>query len=547
MHDELDTTSTAGSPNRSRHSFGQLGDNMVVQYSVLSLALLLGLGGVLSAVLTLGLTQHLELLEAHSVSMLQDGMQGAAMDPDSPASITLLIEEISELRGSVIAILVAGFGISYLALVTIVHRGWSTILPHRAELKRTTAELKEANQGLEAALTELEQAQNRIVSQERLSAVGQLATGIAHDFNNLLVPITLYSEILLDDQTLSGGARSRAAMILKQASRAAELTDQILDFSRRTVLELEVLDLGQLLEETAELLRRTLPDSISVQVDHDLRGRRIYADPTRMQQVLMNLSLNARDAMPSGGELKFAASVERQVRDSSEASEGGAEHEWIRLEVSDTGEGIPASDLPRIFEPFFTTKDVGAGSGLGLAQVYGIMKQLGGRIDVDSEAGVGTTFSLLFPPAPEQPLPLPAMATEQPATGQLETVLVVEDDPGVRQAVCEILQTLNYRVEVASSGLEALEIYKQHSVDVVLSDMVMPGMGAAALLEELQRLDPQVRMIIMSGYPPSQDERGLLDDPMVQYLSKPLRADTLAGALGRSLNQVNSPARAGGP
>ncbi|HEY46371.1 MAG: hypothetical protein AMJ88_06635 [Anaerolineae bacterium SM23_ 63] len=372
--------------------------------------------------------------------------------------------------------------------------------------------------------------QKRIQLQDRLAAVGQLAAGIAHDFNNILGAIILYSEMLLKRAELSTKDRERMMTIYEQAERAATLTRQILDYSRRTVMDQTPMDLALFLDDTQKLLSRTLPEGIQVKFDYGSENYVVNADPARIQQILMNLAFNARDAMPEGGELCFELSRLLVETDEPPPFRDMAPGAWLQLRVSDTGVGIEPHDLPHIFEPFFTTKSPGEGSGLGLAQVYGIVKQHDGYIDVRSEVGEGTTF-IIYLPAIEVPewASVEALSSNL-VDGKGETIMVVEDNVATQTAMREILETLNYRVVSASDGKEALEIVDnfEGAIDLVLSDLVMPVMGGVELYQELIERGLATKVVLMSGYPLGAGTRELLDQKGVTWLQKPMRSDALA-------------------
>jgi PAS domain S-box-containing protein len=411
-------------------------------------------------------------------------------------------------------------------------------------------------------VTQEREIQQRVQQQERLATVGQLAAGIAHDFNNIMATIILYAQMSLRAEELSSRDRGRMVTISQQAKQAADLIRQILDFGRRAVLERQPLDLAPLLKEHVKLLERTLPENIQVNLTYGpalskVKGPDVYtvnADPTRVQQVLMNLSVNARDAMPEGGELRFGLErIRVQPRESPPLPEMEP-GEWVQVTVLDTGTGIPPDMLPHIFDPFFTTKGAGKGSGLGLAQVHGIVKQHEGEVDVQSQMGRGTTFTIYLPALPvHQPeastLEVPALAK-----GQGETVLVVEDNTTTRQALVESLELLNYRVLEAADGREALKILEQSpsqspstssgqtplpaggEVALVLSDVVMPGMGGVALLHALRERGLTVKVVMLTGHPLEREMESLRAQGMSDWLPKPPRLEQLAEVVARVLN-----------
>jgi len=392
-------------------------------------------------------------------------------------------------------------------------------------------------------LTEARLAQERSQLQSRLAAVGQLAAGIAHDFNNILGTILLYAELMLSNQTLSPKDQERLNTIFNQAQRGANLTAQVLDFSRRSVMERHAIDLVPFFEELESLLSRTLPESVQISFSAQPRASFVVdADPTRMQQVIMNLALNAKDAMPKGGQLRFELS-ECRIDLAAPPFPGMDAEQWIRIEVVDSGVGIPDDVMPHIFEPFFTTKPAGEGTGLGLAQVYGIIKQHDGFIDAQSSPDEGTRFTIYLPAVQErEPTALPA-STRSAGNGAGETILVVEDDEATRAAVSEILESLGYNVLVVADGQQALETITGSGIhlDLVLSDLVMPNMGGRDLYYAVQQDFPHLKMILMTGYPLGGGTRELLDRERVAWLQKPLTSDLLAAAVRDMLEPGGKP------
>lgn len=412
-----------------------------------------------------------------------------------------------------------------------------------ASIHRKMAEeaLRESHHRLEIALAELERSQREVVERERLAAVGQLAAGIAHDFNNTLAVILLYSEMLLQESD-QAKAKERAETILSQAQRAAALTQQILDFSRRTVLSRQPMRLVPLLKEFVKMLSRTLPESIDLSATFGPVDYVINADVGRMQQVFMNLALNARDAMPKGGQLQIKVDSLSLRPGEPPPYRDMAPRDWVRIRVSDTGTGIDDQDLPHIFEPFFTTKTGGTGTGLGLAQVYGIVKQHDGYIDVDSRLGAGTTFIIYLP---QESLPTTAQAgpsARDDFKGHGETILVVEDTVDARKALCEVLQGANYTTLEASDGMEALEILRSppRTIDLVVSDMVMPTLGGLELYRLIREEHLVVKVILMTGYPLGEKTGTLLQVGKADWLQKPFSVDTLLLKVGTLLARGDS-------
>jgi two-component system, cell cycle sensor histidine kinase and response regulator CckA len=360
--------------------------------------------------------------------------------------------------------------------------------------------------------------------QERLAAVGQLAAGIAHDFNNILATLVLYTQMVTNAPELSDRSRERLAIVDQQAWDAARLIEQILDFSRRSLLERQPLDLAPLVKEQVKLLERTLPEHIRVVFVCEDGDYTLDADPTRMRQMLINLALNARDAMPDGGTLGI------------ELTRAGEAGETIRLTISDTGTGISPKVLPHIFEPFFTTKGPGEGSGLGLPQVHGIVGQHGGHIDVQTAVGEGTTFTIDLPATGGAGAIPAAPADECLPEGAGETILVVEDNAALRNALIDIVEQLNYRACAAPNGKVALTALADHpDIALVLSDLVMPEMGGQALLHALRAQGRAIPMVMMTGHPLKDELEGLKAQGLVGWLQKPLDVAALAHLLAHAL------------
>lgn len=385
-------------------------------------------------------------------------------------------------------------------------------------------------------ITEEHERQQYIVTQERLATVGQMAAGIAHDFNNILAVIELYSQMMLYTSSLSAKNRERLDIINQQSQRAASLIRQILDFSRRSLMERKQMRVLPFLKELVKLLERALPESIIIQFIYDEGDPEINADPARLQQALMNLALNARDAMPEGGRLEV--SLARLVLDPEEKPPlpDMVPGEWVVLTISDAGTGIQPEHIDHVFEPFFTTKPPGEGTGLGLAQVYGIVRQHDGYIDVTSEVGVGTTFNIYLP-ALEQLQLQPELDQSTPTGGAGETILVVEDEAVTREAISEVLEILGYQVFIAGDGQEAQRLCSEMDgqLDLVLSDLIMPGMGGEELHSWLVENKPAVKMIAITGYPLKEGGKELLEKGIVAWIQKPFTADELSQVVSKAL------------
>jgi len=386
-------------------------------------------------------------------------------------------------------------------------------------------------------ITQRKQLEEETVRQERLAAVGQLAAGIAHDFNNILTSIIGFADLLQRQPIVSEDIHPDLAKIVEQGQRAAQLTRQILDFSRQTVNEPRPLDLKVYLNETLKFIERTIPETIQIRFNFERGDHTINADPTQMQQVITNLAVNARDAMPGGGTLYLDLSRTNLAPDELSPCPDMETGDWIRLTVTDTGSGIAPEVLPHIFEPFFTTKKVGQGTGLGLAQIYGIVKQHGGCITVNSQVGQGATFTLYFP-ALTTPAPDGSGAVEAIPKGHSETILLVEDEQVVREVVHAMLERLNYRVLTARDGEEALRVYRAHTkqIALVLTDAVMPKMDGFRLASVLQGEAPGIKVVLMSGYIRDPEIPAEIIQNITARLKKPLSLPQLAEAMREALD-----------
>ncbi|MBN1486331.1 MAG: GAF domain-containing protein [Anaerolineae bacterium] len=374
----------------------------------------------------------------------------------------------------------------------------------------------------------------RVQQQERLAAVGQLAAGIAHDFNNLMAVIVLYVQMALRTPSLPLKTRDRLKTVVEQAKRATELIQQILDFSRNAVLERQPLNLIAFLKEQVKLLRRTLPENIQVELTYNSRDTyMIHADPTRIQQVIMNLSVNARDAMPEGGLLNIELSRVTLATSTQSPVPDMAPGEWVLICVSDTGCGIPSDFLPRIFDPFVTSKPPGKGSGLGLAQVHGIVKQHAGEVLVESQVGQGTTFNIYLPILNHVEDTQLILESKGLFRGQGQLVLVVEDDTNTREALTDSLSLLNYRVVAAENGVAALAILEKQAGEIalILSDVVMPKMGGVAMLHAMHKQGIYVPVVMLTGHPLDDTLDGLRLQGMAEWIAKPPTLEKLSEVL----------------
>jgi signal transduction histidine kinase/sensor domain CHASE-containing protein/CheY-like chemotaxis protein len=390
-------------------------------------------------------------------------------------------------------------------------------------------------------VTDQRSAEDQLRQSQKLEAVGQLAGGIAHDFNNVLTGILANASLLEEELPPGSDSRESAAVIGGAARRAAELTRQLLGFARRGKLLVAPVDVHDVVGEVARLLVRTLDKRI-VLVQR-LRASRsvVLGDAGQLQQALLNLAVNARDAMPEGGVLTFeTANVEADAR-WCERRPGAVAGPHVAIGVADSGHGIPRELQARIFEPFFTTKAPGAGTGMGLAMVYGMARNHGGVVEVESAPGSGARFTLYLPAAPEQSADADPGSAEAPRGAGL--LLVVDDDPVPRTATARLLTRLGYEVAEAATGEEALRWYRRHGsrARAVVLDLSMPGMDGRECFRALRREDPAVRVILTSGYGPDGRAQQLVDEGVLEFLPKPFGAAELGAAVARA---IGAPVRA---
>lgn len=383
--------------------------------------------------------------------------------------------------------------------------------------------------GIAADITERKRIEEQLFQSQKMEAVGQLAGGVAHDFNNSLTVINGYSNLLMSSLPPNGPAREAATQIRHAGERAAGLTQQLLAFSRRTMIEPKVLDLNEIVDQIARLLRRLIGENITLVTALGPGPSRVRADPCQVEQVVMNLAINARDAMPDGGRLTIET---REIGlDSDEAAfhPGLVPGRYVRLTVADTGCGMTDEVKARIFEPFFTTKEVGKGTGLGLATVYGIVKAYGGHIGVDSQVGIGTTFRILLPIAAEGTTgPAGANGTVTPRGS--ETILLVEDEEAVRAIARFALQMEGYTVLEADSGVAALNLINKHAgpIHLLVTDVVMPGMNGRAVADAVRKAYPGLKVLYVSGYTDNAVLRQGVSAGTDAFLHKPFTPASLA-------------------
>ncbi len=378
-------------------------------------------------------------------------------------------------------------------------------------------------------VTERKKLEQQLLQAQKMESIGLLAGGVAHDFNNILTAITGYGETIRDSSASNDEVlRESIEQVLKGAERAAELTGSLLAFSRKQVMNQKPVKIDDIISGTGKLIRRIIGEDIEFNTCFCHKESTVMADAGQIEQVLMNLASNARDAMPHGGRLSISTK-EALVKDGSEGVyDLPAAGRYVLVTVADTGAGIDKESMERIFEPFYTTKEIGKGTGLGLSIVYGIVKQHGGSVLVSSEPGEGTTFNLYLPIMDGAAVKEESKVSVPPAGGN-ETLLIVEDEEIVKVLLKKTLERAGYRVVAAGDGEEAVELFKEHDdISLVLSDVVMPGTNGREILEELKRIKPGMKVVFLSGYPADIVQgKGILGKD-VDFISKPfLKADLL--------------------
>jgi two-component system cell cycle sensor histidine kinase/response regulator CckA len=379
-------------------------------------------------------------------------------------------------------------------------------------------------------ITDRRRMENQLQQAQKMDAIGKLAGGVAHDFNNLLMVISSYAELMLDSLTPQHPLRRNVDEIQKASRRAADLTRQLLAFGRKQMQSLQLLDLNVIIEDINKMLPRLIGEDIELLFVPGKKLGKVKADPVQIEQILMNLVANARDAMPKGGRLVIETTGlrldEPYVQEHSIVPPG----EYVLLTVSDSGTGIAPEHLLHIFEPFYTTKEEGKGTGLGLATVYGIVKQNSGFIWVYSEPGLGTTFKIYLPRARQAKVVLQPTLPSEGCPRGCETLLLAEDEEAVRQSAREFLTLHGYIVLEAANGAEALAIAKSYDgpIDLMITDVVMPQLGGAKLAAELASDRPDMKVLFVSGYAETTFQRHGEIDVTTRFLQKPFSLKAMA-------------------
>ncbi len=378
------------------------------------------------------------------------------------------------------------------------------------------------------------QLEAQLLQSQKLEAVGRLAGGIAHDFNNVLTVVTNFSEIIKGDLPPDSPAAGDLDQILQAATRASGLTRQLLAFSRRQILQPVQLDLNDVVRGSHRMLERLIPSHVAIVLELDSEISAVLADPLQIEQVLLNLAVNASDAMPDGGRLTFRTSM--TALDAIEPDASHELHQHVCLMVKDSGIGMDRETTARIFEPFFTTKDIGKGTGLGLATVHGIITQLGGRVWVYSEPGKGTTFKLYLPAIEGDAMPFPARRDPLPMPRGKGTILLVEDDPGTRAVTTRLLTRQGYTVVEATTADEALARLDRDgpSMSLILTDVMMPGMNGVEFARHVRTRWPGLPLLLMSGYSDAEIVDGT-DAARLPFVEKPFTSSSLLTAVAQAM------------
>ena len=397
------------------------------------------------------------------------------------------------------------------------------LIQHAEEVEKSRNQLAQANAQLQQAMKDLKTKEDQLVQTEKMASIGTLSSGIAHDFNNMLDAILSSTHLLKMKLPTDSHLMQYCRIIENAAQRSASLTRQLLDFSQKNIINKKIVSLNDVIFETTRMLERSIGKGVRVELSLDSFIDQIEADETQLQQVIMNLALNARDAMENGGTLRISTMMTNLTQEDCVYNPTLRTGQYVQMSITDTGSGIPSEILPKIFEPFFTTKPVGKGTGLGLAVVYGIIQRHGGQIAVKSEIGKGTTFSLFFIPYAKKGATFQEEKSHFDEVAGDGTILLVDDEDLVLLINGEFFESLGYRVLRATSGDEALAIYReqQKSIDIVILDMLMPGKNGRETFHDLQSINPDVKVIIATGYSDGEDSYSVLQDGVAGFIRKP--------------------------
>ncbi len=429
--------------------------------------------------------------------------------------------------------------------LVVTRRERDAALADKAGIIERKKELDATVKALESSNAQRHVLEQQLAEAQKLEAVGQLAGGIAHDFNNLLTAILGNAEIVRMNTGL-GELREEVDEILRAGRRGSELVRQLLSFARRSPGQIVPIDLHQTIDDSISLLRRATSPKIFVHVQLEDESPIIEADPATLENALLNLGLNARDAMPDGGHLTFRTKQFSYLPDGlapPSAPPDLPHGDWVRLTVEDSGTGMDDEVKAHLFEPFFTTKAPGKGTGLGLASVYGTVQTLGGRINVESAVGRGTTFHLWIPLTDKEAVAPEEAPDPNEVRRRAGHILLVDDDDAVRNVAKKLLVELGCTVSTAVDGLEALDFYQEHrrEIDLVVLDMQMPNLDGQGTFRELRRMNPKVRVLLVSGMVGREEAERCLSDGALDVLAKPFRLEDLSRAIARYGRLQRSP------
>ncbi len=421
------------------------------------------------------------------------------------------------------------------------------LMQHAEEVEQNQNKLAEANKQLQQALKELKTKDDQLVQTEKMASIGTLSAGIAHDFNNMLDAILSSTHMLKMKIPFDSPLMQYCRIVESAAQRSASLTRQLLDFSQKNIINKKIVSLNDLIHETTRMLERSIGKGIHVELALEQELEQIEADETQLQQVIMNLSLNARDAMPNGGTLRISTSMIKLNEEDCLQNPQLHPGSYVQLNIQDNGTGIPSEILSKIFEPFFTTKAVGKGTGLGLAVAYGIVQRHCGQITVKSEVGKGTCFSIYFKPfAKKSNEQNESVKTSSEISGE-GNILLVDDEDLVLFINGKFLESLGYHVFSAESGEEAIRIYQAQSqkINLVILDMIMPGKNGHETFRDLKAINPNVKVIIATGYTDETATRAVLQDGAAGFIRKPFDhaefSRLIQQVLGNVTMQYNQP------
>ncbi|MCH7909258.1 MAG: response regulator [Candidatus Hydrogenedentes bacterium] len=433
--------------------------------------------------------------------------------------------------GFFLGVLVLGVGSTHRRLINTIK-----------DLNSRTLEQRETYEKLKAEIADRRQAEDQLRQAQKMEAVGQLAGGVAHDFNNLLFAIRGYTGLAAATLPADSVVRTHLAEVTKASDRASILVRQLLTFSRREPVRPRTLDLREVINDLMKMIRRVIGEHLDLNVTHGSSVNCVNADPGQIEQVLVNLCVNARDAMREGGSITIETRNVTLDEEFAEQNAWAHAGEYVLLSVSDTGAGMSPEVMERIFEPFFTTKEVGEGTGLGLATVYGILKRQDGLIHVESEEGKGSTFNLYFPADSRELEAAPQGEEDAEVRSGSGTILLAEDDELVRNLAVEILRGAGYRLIVAQDGEEAVQLFTDHSADIsfLLLDVIMPRMNGRAAYEKMKEIRDDVPVLFMSGYSYDALRNDTRLDDGFELLEKPFGSATLLRTIRQMMETAKS-------